>query len=341
MKKISDAAQTFILCALIGLICAFSGSAKEGAAEGIKLCESVIIPSLLPILIICTLIINSRLSKVFELLFGRLFEKLFRLPRCCAGAVIFGLTGGYPTGTILTYNLHKTGLIDGNAARRIMRFNFCGGFAFIITAVGTVTYGSTKTGIILFLANLLSSVIICLFSAIGEKRPEKTGAFSEYPEVYDALPKAVEGTVKALAVMSAYVVLFSCICRIIKLPSGLMPLIEITNGICGAEANLSLPYCAFFLAFGGLCIHLQLFGFLREMKIKYAEFLTYRMACALLSFGLTRLYVYFFPQIQEVFSNVSKPVHEFSSGGLTLSLIMIIGCAVIVFDIENRKLKLI
>ena len=54
-----------------------------------------------------------------------------------------------------------------------------------------------------------------------------------------------------------------------------------------------------------------------------------------------KTYLYFFPQEAEVFNNLSSRYHEFTNGSLALSLIMIIGCAVIVFDIESRKLKLI
>lgn len=338
MKK--EGFQTFLLFALIGILCVFSKSAKAGASEGIRLCEDVIIPSLLPVLIICTLIVNSRAAAVVEKLFGFVFERTFKLPRCCAGAVILGLTGGYPTGAVLTYRLYNMRLIDESSARRIMRFNFCGGFAFIITAVGTVTYGSTKTGVILFSANLISAVIILIIGSVGAKRPTNSGFDYEYPAILDALPDAVESTVKAVLNMSAYIILFSAFSAVLKPPENLTPLIEITSGVCKGNL-LPLPYCAFFLAFGGVCIHLQVYGYLRKMKIKYAEFLLYRIAAAVLSFCITKIYCTVFPQSEAVFSNVSSPVHEFSSGGVTLSMLMIIGCAVVVFDIENRKLKLI
>ena len=336
MKK-DETVWTFLLCSVIALICCFSKAAKAGALEGIRLCEEVIIPSLLPLLIICTLIVNSRCAIVIEKLFGRIFEKLFGLPRCTAAAVIFGLIGGYPTGTVLTYRLFDMGLIDGKTAERLMRFNFCGGFAFLITAVGTVTYGSTKTGLIIFFSNAASALIIMLFGSLGRKQNAQTCAEFNYPKITEALPDSVEASVKALLTMSAYIVLFSSVRGIINIPSFLMPVIEITSGVCGKE-RLPLPYCSFFTAFGGLCIHLQLYGFLNKMKVKYVEFLIYRTAGALLSFIITKLCLFAFPQSAEVFSNISSPVHEFSSGGVALSMIMIMGCAVIVFDIENRKL---
>jgi len=339
MKRINENALTFLLFAAIGTLCAFSRSAKAGASEGIRLCEEVIIPSLLPILIISTLIINSKAETALEKLFGTVFEKMLRLPRASAGAIILGMICGYPSGAVLTCRLYEKGLIEENEAERIMHFNLCGGFAFIITAVGTVVYGNTKTGVILLLINILSAVIIMLFDSVGKKKPLELKSSRNYAHITEALPEAVETSVKAILTMSAYIILFSAFSSIISIPSFLMPIIEITNGVCNNE--LPLEYCAFFLSFGGLCVHLQLFGFLKKMKIKYVKFLVYRIVAGLLSFGIAKLYIAAFPQSEEVFSNISSPIHEFSSGGIALSMIMIIGCAVVVLDIENRKLKLI
>ena len=341
LKTVKDSVLTFILFSVIGALCLLSASAKAGALSGIKMCEKIIIPSLLPVLIISNLIIKTACSEIIERIFGRIYEKIFRLPSSTVSAVILGLIGGYPTGTVLTRELYKKGHIDSCTAERIMHFNICGGGAFIITAVGTVTYGSTKTGLLLFLSNVLSALIIMLFERKTNCRTTKKQKEKNHPDFSLALSDSAETAVKAIAMLSAYIILFSALYGIINPPSRLAPLLEITNGICLAKNPLPLPYCAFFLSFGGLCIHLQLIGYLKEMKLKYREFLLYRMISALLSFLIMKTYLYFFPQEAEVFNNLSSRSHEFTNGSLALSLIMIIGCAVIVFDIESRKLKLI
>lgn len=330
----------FSLLVLIFLLTCFSQDAKEGSKSGIELCENVIIPSLLPIIIICSVITKSRLSLVFEKLFGRLFEKVFRLPRVCASAVILGLIGGYPSGAVLTYSLYKSEKIDEKEAERIMKFNFCSGIAFTVTAVGTVVYSSTKTGLIIYLINIISSLIIAFFTRFQKaEKKRKYVLLYEYKRISDALCDGVEDTVKALAVMSAYIILFSSVFQIINPPEFLIPLLEITNGVCG-ETSLPPDFVCFFLAFGGLCIHFQLFGLLRKMKVKYKTFLISRIEGAIISFFLYKLYALIFPEANSVFNNISSPARSFSSGALTLSILMIIGCAVVIFDIENRKLKL-
>lgn len=337
-----DIIMTVILTGMICALITMSDSAKQGAKEGWALCENIIIPSMLPIFILTNIIIKSRSAAIFEKLFGWLFERIFRLPRCAGSAVILGLVGGYPAGAVLTAHLYSDGLIDSKTAGRIMRFNFSGGVAFTITAVGTVCFGSTKIGIILYIINIVSELIICIFSAIfcRDKITESTVTPTRLGFA-DAMVEAVNTTVKSIAVMCAYIILFSAITSIVNLPEHLNPIIEITNGICKKEEFLPLPYCAAFIAFGGFCIHFQLIGTLREMKVNYISFLIGRVISALLSYGLASAYLYFFPQSASVFSNLSGSAGTaLSQVNTGLSVVMIIGCAVVIFDIENKKLKL-
>ncbi len=340
LKKLASYLSGAFLFSAIALFIVFSREARSGALNGIKLCESVILPSLLPLLIISNLIMKSRARSVIEAVFGRALEKLFRLPRCASGAVLLGLTGGYPAGAVLTSDLFEKGLIDRGTAKRIMSFNFSGGFAFIITAVGSVIYKSSKTGLLLFLSSIASSLIILALTAFKSPKIKKNNRIINYLPFSEALTEAVESSVLALAFMSAYIIIFSSVLKIINPPQIIMPFIEITTGICVSDNPLPLEYCAFFLSFGGICIHFQLSGMLKKMKIPYSYFLITRTAGAGLSFLIMKLLIFLFPQAAAVSKSITGGV-EFSSGNLTFSLLMIIGCAVIVFDIENRKIKLI
>ncbi len=337
-KVLSDAALCFLLCSLIGVVTVFSADARQGAKEGTELCEEVIIPSLLPVLIICNTVVNSRLSRAFELIFGGIFKKVFNLPKECASAVILGLIGGYPSGALLTLSLYERGVINSRLAKRIMKFNFCGGCAFIITAVGSVTYGSIKTGAVFYAFCVLSSLTLAFLTRFTESENAVSKNLS-FPALSDAFCLSVENTVKSLALMCAYIVLFSVVSGIANPPEYITPVLEITNGVC-SERLLPPEYAVFFLSFGGLCVHIQLFGILKKMKVNYFDFLVGRFACSVLSFLYYKLYSLIFPESDAVFSNITSPVHTFSSGGLTLSTVMIIGCAVLIFDIENRKIKL-
>lgn len=332
--------STILLSAIIIALTAFSTTAKAGASNGLNLCESIIIPSLLPILILTSIIIKSNCSLVFERLFGKITEKVFKLPKCTTGAILFGLIGGYPTGAILTQDLYDNGMISDDDAKRIMSFNMCGGIAFIITAVGTIHLKSTKLGVVLYLSNVLSSIIIALLTSIKKPAPKGKVSFSDKLSLSDAMIESVEGSARAIINMCVYIILFSAISSIVPIPSIFTPLIEITNGLI-SDNHIALEYISFFLCFGGLCIHFQLFGMLKRMNIGYIYFLVTRVIGSILSFGITKLYLLAFPQTDEVFSNIAEKTPVLTQASTGLSIVMILGCIVIIFDIENKKYKLI
>jgi hypothetical protein len=330
-QKDFDIIMTVILSCIIIVLITMSSDAKQGAKEGISLCENIIIPSLLPILILTNAIVKSRASNIFENIFGGLFKHIFKLPAASASAIIFGLISGFPAGAVLTSNLYNNNLINQKTAQRIMMFNFSGGIAFTITAVGTIYYKSTKIGIIIYIINIISNLLICIGSAILSKRVNYQQQKSPLRLGFsDALVEATNTTVKSIAVMCAYIILFSS-----------SPIFEITNGIFSNESIISLPLCAAFLSFGGFCIHFQLMGLLKEMNVNYLIFLIGRIISAMLSFVLAKLYLYFYPETANVFSNISSNTSTaLSQVNTGLSIIMVIGCAVVIFDIEGKKLKL-
>lgn len=317
MKKYSQSLTAFILFCLIIILIAFSKDAKAAAIRGIELCEGIIIPSLLPVLIISNTLIRLKSSPL--------------------SAILFGLISGYPAGAVLTCALYEEGIITNNDAKRLMSFNFCGGCAFIISAVGSVIYKSAKAGIILFASCALSSLFIALFR-FPIKALKSKNKVSNSVNLSNALCSATESAVKSIAIMSAYIVLFSALMGIASVPDYLLPLLEITNGICSSKTLIPLPFCAFFLSFGGLCIHFQLLPFLSKMKIKYTYFLIYRLLGASLSYFICKIILRFIPDSELVSTSLSQTVpFEPSKLGGGLSMIMIVGCAVIVFDLENRK----
>lgn len=328
---------SIILSALIFLIISNSQIAKEGAISGIKLCENTIIPALLPVLILTNLISNSKCSYIFERIFGFICVRLFKLPKCTAPAIIFGLIGGYPAGAILTNNLYQNAMIDKNTMSRIMRFNFSGGLAFIITAVGQIRYSSLETGIILFISCITPSILIAIINGLFiKKTPDSSNALKNTLSINEALIKSVETATKSILTMCAYIILFSALCSIFSIPKQLLPIIEITNGIFYSK-DIPLDYVAFFLSFGGLCIHFQIMEYLNS---KYLDFLVFRTINAILSYLIMHFYLILHPIEQSVFCNQSSITASLTQANAGFGIIMIIGCAVIILDVENRKLKL-
>lgn len=336
MKK-KDILLLFILLGLALVMIIFSSDMREGAYQGLVLAENTIIPSLLPLLIIFLLITQTGARDVLARALGFISVYLFNLPMITFPAVLFGLIGGYPTGALLTQELYNNGDIDTKQASAMLRFNFCGGCGFIITAVGSARLMNIKAGAILFASNIIANILIALLTTIGKKRIKKEFySFVESPDFGTSLTNAVESAVKSVLNITAFIILFGSINRIVKLPDVLLPLLEITNGVCG-ESSFSLPELSAYLAFGGLCIHLQLLPVILKCGMKYSDFIASRIVSALLSYCTTKLILLVFPIEEQVFSNTSDSVAVFSSVNLTLSVLLIIGCFVLVLDVNAKK----
>ena len=342
MKKALEAAQSVGIFALIICFIVFSVRAKAQALEGMKLCLNVIVPTLLPILILTNTIIKSSSRAFLETVFSPL-ARLLRLPKCACCALILGLIGGYPTGAILSNELFNLHLIDNQTAKRLLRCSFCGGVAFIITAVGTIHLNSTKTGIIIYTINVLSSIIICVADGIIHPNPNKsTQEYSIGSQSFcNALINSIECSTKSVAVMCGCIVFFSAICGLVSIPPFAMPLIEITNGIFKFNGSISLPYLCFFLSFGGLCIHLQILNVIKSTGIGYIDFFVHRVVGGLISYFLGKGYILLFNPDTEVFSNISQITPRLNQINGSLSIILLASCIVIVVDLNNKKSKLI
>lgn len=336
MKKTDSVLLLALLCAAAALII-FSPEARAGAAKGIILAQNSIIPSLLPLLIIFFLIVKTGAKDVLARCSGRICPLVFNLPPVAFPVVFFGLAGGYPTGALLTEELFNSGEIDENQAQRMLRFNFCGGCGFIITAVGSAILGDEKAGVILFFSNVISSVIIGFALSFCEKR-KKYEFYSFTPEKNfgDCLADSVKGAVSAVLTITAYIALFSALMQICPIDGRVLPIFEITNGVSQIK-NASLTAVSAFLSFGGFCIHFQLLGSIKKVKMRYLDFLIFRVIGALLSGTAAKVILLIFPRETAVFSNSAGSVFQLSSVNFTLSALLIIGCFVMIFDINSKR----
>lgn len=336
MKR-NNNALLIILMSIAGLIIVFSKEAAQGAKNGLVLAQNTIIPSLLPLLIIFFLIMKTGAKDSLARLLGFICPYVFNLPQVTLPAVFFGLIGGYPTGALMTKELFDAGEIDNEQAKRMLRFNFCGGCGFIITAVGLSTLKSQKIGIILLLSNVFACIILGVFLSFSQKRTySKFYSFTQIKNFGDCLIDSVNAGLKSVLNITAFIVLFSAVSNIIKIPKEITPIIEITSGIC-AQNNIPIAQICAYLSFGGICIHLQLLGIIKQINMKYIDFLTFRIISSFLSYVISKIMFYFFPVDKSVFSNNAPTIAEFSSVNILLSILLILGCFIIVLDIHSKK----
>ena len=152
----------------------------------------------------------------------------------------------------------------------------------------------------------------------------------------EALPTAAKGAMESLLHLSACIILFSALCAVVPVPKWLLPLVEITAGLC-TGTGYTLPQTAAFLAFGGLCVHLQLLGWAGRFGLPYPTFLAYRAGAALLADGYCRGLLRLFPQPAAVFSNIAETLPRPGIGSTTLTALLLAGAVVFALDLLQRR----
>ncbi len=312
MKQESGAVQALhflgeagCLAALGVLLLCFPKAVSAGAADGLRLCFSSLIGSLLPFLVLSRLaflrgLLQSRKGK------ARLTRLLFGLPGVCAGVVVFSLLGGYPVGPMLVTMLKENNAVSARQARRMLLFCFGPGPAFVLSAVGVGMLGSKQAGVILYASVVLGALlcgVLTRFFAKKEPPPLRPDAPLQPPlPLAEALFRAVSESVESMVFICGCVSLFSALLSLLsalKLPHplfcGAAALLEVTNA-CGALAkSVPLPTLAAVIAFGGVCTHCQIAPFLASGGLSPAGFLGGRALHAAVSWLCCRGLLAVFP----------------------------------------------
>ena len=341
-EKIKTVLSGTAVLVLTAILIIYSSRAKAGAIKGSDLCANIIIPSLLTIMILTSTLSKSKFSNIINRVFAPLSAKIFHLPPSSSATIIFGLTGGYPTGAVLTRELYRDGLISAAQARRIMHFNISPGLAFSVNAVGSLYNDNFKTGWFVFFCCVFSSLTIAFIEGLFYRNEKSKNDLQESDiNLSDAFFLSVNLSAKSILVMSCCIIFFSSVCEIIKIPSIYFPLFEITNGVFSQITALSPAYLCFFMCFSGLCIHMQITGIVNEFSMKYGELFLSRCVGAIIAFFPGKAYALLHPETEQVFGNIAYATPKISSVGYGFSLVLILGCIVITAEIKSKKSKLL
>lgn len=351
-RKYNNAVKSFakisavVICCL--LLIAFPKGASDGAALGLKYCGELLIPSLFPFMVISSYIVHSGISLKLSRVFSRITGVLFRLPGSAAPTVIMSFIGGFPVGARGIAGLFETGQISRNQAKRMSLFCIGAGPAFLITAIGTLLLKNSVLGVIILISQIVSGLILGIVSrffysdsAFDESRIENLKFSSK-----NAFVRSCSDGANGIISLSALVILFQAFIGVIgqsnfgntieKLLCGLgfgkfsqiiLPSILEVTGACDkiVEGGFPLWILSAAVAFGGLCVHMQIWGILSEIGINKGLFLLFRLLNAVISGTITYLITIFYDPVNDVFSSFSeRPLPNMSthiSGSMALLLL--------------------
>lgn len=296
---------------------AFPQAVTEGVGASLRYCLAVLTPSLFPFMALTSFAVNSGAGEALGRVLGGAVRSLFRLPPICAAPILLSFFGGYPAGARGASLLLERGEITREQAGRMLLFCVNPGIAFVVTYLGGSVLHSFRAGWILFCSVTLSGLLLGLLSRLGAPAPEQDRG-SQPPPAAGALIRSASDASRSVLSMCACIVLFSGFTAVLRasgayaLLCGLLArispfsqgeaaallsfVLEVTGGVGDAASFQAGPaFYAFGLAFGGLCVHLQVFSFFRGFPGRRWKFFLFRFLHGLLSAGITLVLIRLVP----------------------------------------------
>lgn len=260
-----------------------SAEARQGAAEGLRLWGTLLVPSLLPYFAAAGLLTRLGAVEAPARRLAPAATRLFGVSGAGAAVFLLGLSGGYPLGAASIGALYQSGTIPKDEAEHLLAFCDNSGPAFAVGALGVGVFGSAGWGLLLWGIHAFSA------AAVGILFRRKPSSETREPPAQPpmgfgaALGSAVTAAGQTLMQIGAYVIFFSALLASLGtfgFPDALAgelalrtgaPLsffralftgaLELSSGI-GVMAGMpltpgSFALGAFLLSWGGLCVHGQ------------------------------------------------------------------------------------
>lgn len=333
------------------LLLRFPAAVATGVSRGLAVCGEVIIPSLFPFLVLSGVFIHSGTAAAVGHKLENVARRVFNLSGNGAAVLLIGAVGGYPAGAAAVRDLLERREIDEKEATRLLWCCVNGGPAFIIGTVGARLLGSAYKGVLLYIAHLLASLMIALFSRrFGTERKQNVPPARKVP-FSTAFSAAVARAVTAVLGMSGFVLLFSAVLTlsdatdITSVMFSTFTNADVPSAVwaafwevsCGAVGLTSCRVAGIGLAFllgaalgwGGVSVLMQIRGMFSEHALPWKNFYSARAIHALLGGAFSGVLFWVMPMPQTT-AAVAAPlytvtaVHPFSVSAAASAALMLL-----------------
>lgn len=303
----------FAFALTCAILLATSSAYSNSVINGINLWIACVIPALFPYFIITAILSSLSITSKFSNLLSPLTKRAFRTNGLIGYAFIMSVISGHPIGAKIVADLKNANLISQTESQRASAFCSASSPTFLISSVGAIMFNSVKLGLLLFICNLLSNVILgVIFSFYKRKDPPTTSTRSSnlfttdnilYESIYGAVTSVlfVGGLITAFYVLtdildSLYILsplysIFGFLLGDNTLGRGvIIGLLETTNGLkvmsSAPISRITLPLIASITGFSGLSVIAQSLAFFNSAKIKATPFILGKITNVAINFIL-------------------------------------------------------
>lgn len=302
--------QTMMIL-LVGLVCcvAFADTVQMRLTSAVERCLTILIPSLYAMMILAQCLTATGVWKIVARPLRTLCQKLLHLPNGCFALFLLSQIAGYPVGAGMLRNLYENDTLSKRDAERLLCVCYGSGPAFLLGLIRQQPYRYRLFGVMLFsqiFANFLLLVLQLHRCPIQLRKDAdiKLQALSA-----TMLVEATANAGKSLLLLCGIVLIFSGACGVCD-AFGIFQLLEQITISCGITVpikvlwesvfevtyavQLALPFAieipmlTGLLAFGGLCVMMQVRVAAGEI-FSVKRFFACRIFAAILSAGICRL----------------------------------------------------
>ena len=262
---------------LLAVLCCFSALlllpevSAQAARDAMLLCAQTLIPSLFPFFVLSSLLVQSDVPRLLSRAMAGVMYPLFGVSGAGASALILGLLGGYPVGARTVAELYGRGEIAREEAEQLLAFCNNSGPGFFLGVCGTAVFGSARAGMYLYLIHVGAALVtgVLLRRDLGLPRRKAVSRQRAPFDLAAALPAAVQSSFAAVGSVSAFVIFFMVLLRLLSLVPALAALpplpraalfgfMEMTNGVNALPATRTgFVLCAAIMNWGGLSVQAQ------------------------------------------------------------------------------------
>ncbi len=253
-------------------------------------------PSMFFFYTLTDLLINYNFVFYSEILFNKLFKKIFHINGRGSFIVIMSMLSGFPSGPKYIIESLEKGIISINNANYLLTFTHFSNPIFILGVCSNI-YGK-KYGFIILIIHYLSNFILAFII-----RPKKIEMVENNIKIkhysFDiALKESFYKSFKVLMLIFGNTIFFFCISDIIsyKINNPLIKtiiygLFDLTKGIISVnKLNISnyfkLLLLVSFISLGGININFQVKQLIAQKKLEYRYFLLGRISSLAISIVL-------------------------------------------------------
>ncbi|MEG0692892.1 MAG: hypothetical protein RR444_07400 [Oscillospiraceae bacterium] len=363
-KKILQFARQFSILILVYfimfMIIFFSKELSSGIKNGINVSMNLVIPSLFIFMILSNMIINSKLKHIISHPFKILAKHVFHISQNSMAIVLLSLVGGYPVGAKLINNAVSQNSLSREEASNLLCYSVNCGPAFLISGIGVTIFSSFQVGLFMYLSQIIACVTIGFIMSFFNKEIKSYHIPNDKKESipYSILfVKSVNDAVKSMAIICGFIVAFSAFMPMVSVLLKhfgseysyiVQGFLEVTTG-CNNLSSVTSPNGALlataFTAFGGVCVHLQVYAMISPNGVKITKFFILRVLYTIISVVSMKVMLALSPATTNCISynpNIKQDIYSVSP---TATIFMISLAIMLLFftrksdSINVRKIK--